>query len=311
MSPASSSAASGPWLVVGTVPDESIGLLSGPCALTDGGIALGGALLPVRRGTPALLAAACSACQFLGIAPPLALLAGDAGRGEGSRKAYDVLLDMLPGLEPCGLTFHYLFPDLAGHDRVLLAIQSLPRAPLLVADAGFMYAAKMSGQAAAYDLFTPDAGELAFLADELAPHPFYTRGFLLGLDASTTELARRAWESGGAATYLLVKGEIDRIVHRGESLAEISEPQTPVMEAIGGTGDTLTGMITALLMAGRSIPAACALAALANRLLGVLARPTPATSVAELVAHVPEALRRAEGQTVSDQRCEALELEKR
>jgi len=45
----------------------------------------------------------------------------------------------------------------------------------LIADAGFMYAAKMSGQASKYDLFTPDVGELAFLADEEAPHLFYTR----------------------------------------------------------------------------------------------------------------------------------------
>jgi ADP-dependent NAD(P)H-hydrate dehydratase / NAD(P)H-hydrate epimerase len=50
------------------------------------------------------------------------------------------------------------------------------RRPILIADAGFMYAAKMSGQAACYDFFTPDVGELAFLADEMAPHPFYTRG---------------------------------------------------------------------------------------------------------------------------------------
>jgi len=35
----------------------------------------------------------------------------------------------------------------------------------------------MSGNAQSFDLFTPDAGELAFLADEEAPHPFYTRGF--------------------------------------------------------------------------------------------------------------------------------------
>ena len=295
-----------PWLVVGTVPDESVGLVHGICTLTggtltgnpltDGGLTVGGTLLPVRRGTPALLAAACSACAVLGVAPPRALIAGDAGLGAGSRKAYEALRDMLPGLNPRGLTFHYLFPDLAGHDLVLLAAQELATPPVLVADAGFMYAAKMSGQAAAYDLFTPDAGELAFLADELAPHPFYTRGFLLGLDVPTRELIRRAWETGGAAKHLLVKGRVDSIACRGEVLAEIGEPQSPAMEAIGGTGDTLTGMVTALLMAGRSIPAACALAALANRLLGVLARPTPATSVAVLAAHVGQALRQADAE---------------
>jgi len=65
------------------------------------------------------------------------------------------------------------------HNRVLFQIQGLAEKPVLIADAGFMYAAKMSGQAELYDLFTPDIGELAFLADEAAPHPFYTRGFIL------------------------------------------------------------------------------------------------------------------------------------
>lgn len=289
---------SSPWLVIGTVPDESLGLLQGPCSLDRAGLAIGDTPLAVRRGTPALIAACCAACAALGVEPPLALVAGDAGRGEGSRQAYARLCAILPGQTPRGqtprgLTFHYLFPDLAGHDQVLLAAQALPARPLLVADAGFMYAAKMSGQAQDYDLFTPDAGELAFLADELAPHPFYTRGFLLGPDRNAPDLIRRAWETGGAARHLLVKGEIDRIAHQGRVLSEITGPQTPAMEAIGGTGDTLTGMVTALLMAGRDVPAACAAAALANRLLGQLARPTPATSVAELVAHIPQALKLA------------------
>jgi len=286
-------ALSAPWLVVGTVPDESIALLHGPCVLDRAGLAVGDTALPVRRGTPALLAAACAACAILDIEAPQALLAGDAGSGQGSRKAYDRLRAVLPALALRGLTFHYLFPDLAGHDQVLIAIQALPVRPLLVADAGFMYAAKMSGQAVEYDLFTPDAGELAFLADELAPHPFYTRGFLLGPEAAPAELIQRAWDSGGAAKHLLVKGQSDRIVHEGKVLAEIDGPQTPAMEAIGGTGDTLTGMVTALLMSGRNVPRACAIGALANRLLGQLAHPTPATPVAGLLEHVGEALRLA------------------
>lgn len=285
-----------PWLVAGTVPDESLGLLHGPCVLDRGVLAVGDAALPVRRGTPALLAAASSACRALGLEPPLALLAGDGGRGEGSRRVYERLRDTLPQLAPRGITFHYLFPDLAGHDMVLFAAQALAAPPVLVADAGFMYVAKMSGQAADYDLFTPDAGELAFLADELAPHPFYTRGFLAGSQAQAPDLIRRAWETGGSAKHLLVKGSIDRVVSQGNVVAEITGPQTPAMEAIGGTGDTLAGMVTALLMAGRSVPEACRLAAQANRILGVLARPTPATPVAELIPHIAEALSRSAAQ---------------
>ena len=52
------------------------------------------------------------------------------------------------------------------HNRILLAIEDLPVRPLLMADDGYMYVAKMSGYAASYDLFTPDVGELAFLSDE-------------------------------------------------------------------------------------------------------------------------------------------------
>jgi hypothetical protein len=287
-----------PWIIIGTVPDESYGLLHGPCALDASGLAEGwltvnGVRVPVRRGTPALLAATCAACAALGVEPPQAVLAGDAGRGEGSGRAYQLLAMELFGMAPRGLTFHYLFPDLAGHDRVLLAALALSEKPLLVADAGFMYAAKMSGQASEYDLFTPDAGELAFLADELAPHPFYTRGFLSGPEATAPDLARRAWDTGGAAQHLLVKGCRDLVVRHGAVQEQIDGPQTPAMEAIGGTGDTLTGMVTALLMAGRPMHEACAAAARANRLLGQLARPTPATPVGELVPHVAEALRLA------------------
>ncbi len=292
---------SGPWLIIGTVPDDGFGLVRGACALDAAGLAVDDVFVPVRRGTPALLAATCAACAALGAPAPQALLAGDAGRGAGSAEAYRLLAaelaDAAKGADenaaPRGLTFHYLFPDLAGHDRVLLAALALPQRPLLVADAGFMYAAKMSGQAREYDLFTPDAGELAFLADELAPHPFYTRGFLTGTGQDAAQLARRAWDTGGAAQHLLVKGRSDLVVLRGAVLAQVEGPQTPAMEAIGGTGDTLTGMVTALLMAGRPLPQACAQAARANRLLGQLAQPTPATPVGALVPHIPEALRLA------------------
>jgi hypothetical protein len=77
------------------------------------------------------------------------------------------------------LVFHYLFPDVDWHGKIIIALEKISPRPILIADAGFMYVAKMSGQASLYDLFTPDVGELAFLADEEAPHPFYTRGFLL------------------------------------------------------------------------------------------------------------------------------------
>ncbi len=101
---------------------------------------------------------------------PRLLLVGDCGTGKGSDEAYTWLSENLPsiaekaGLE--GLTFHYFYPDLDGHNRVFMAFEDLKPKPMLVADAGFMYVAKMSGYATSYDLFAPDIGELAFLADE-------------------------------------------------------------------------------------------------------------------------------------------------
>ena len=110
-----------------------------------------------------------------------------------------------------------------------------------------MYAAKMSGQAQSYDLFTPDVGELSFLADESAPHPFYTRGFILHQDNQVPDLIARAYAYKNGARHLLVKGSVDYVVADGEITDQISEPATEAMEAIGGTGDTLTGLACALI----------------------------------------------------------------
>lgn len=79
--------------------------------------------LSVQRGTPALLGTALLTCETLGVEPPTALLAGDTGNGDGSRKLYSSLAasPSLSGVR--GITFHYLFPDLDGHNRVLMALE--------------------------------------------------------------------------------------------------------------------------------------------------------------------------------------------
>ncbi|MBO4683832.1 MAG: sugar kinase, partial [Desulfovibrio sp.] len=238
------------WLICGSVPDEAFSLCEDAWAFEDGGIVSLGtgasecspASLPVRRGTPALIAACACTLEALGDEPPRALLCGDAGRGSGSRALYRRLEAKLPERHDlAGITFHYLFPDIDGHGRVLAGIEAMPHRPLLVADAGFMYAAKMSGFASVYDLFTPDLGELAFLADEQAPHPFYTRGFLLSGQQSPQELLARACQGGGASRWLLVKGAEDLVCQGDAVLAAVSEPQVPALEAVGGTGDIVTG----------------------------------------------------------------------
>ena len=219
------------------------------------------------------------------------LAAGDAGKGQGSRQVYQELVAILPDLRPRGITFHYLLPDVDWHNRILMAAQALSKLPVMIADAGYMYAAKMSGYAEHYDLFTPDIGELAFLADESAPHPFYTRNFLLADEEQAEELIARAYAGTNAAQHLLVKGRVDRYAHNGMILEKVDAPDVPMMEPIGGTGDTLTGIVSALLASGADMRAACAAAFRINRHMGLLAHPNPASSVLDLLDFLPSAIR--------------------
>ena len=276
--------------VIGTVPAPDFPLLEGTVALADTSLRLSGQTCPIHRGTPALLAAAVVTAQTLGQPPPRACLAGDIGLGDGSRRLYAYLEKELPARPYQTLCFHYLQPDVDWHNRVMFAIEAMARRPVLIADAGYMYVAKMSGLAEEYDLFTPDIGELAFLADEEAPHPFYTRGFILHEENLAPDLIRRAYEFNNAAKYLLVKGQTDYIASRQGILATVSDPCVEVLEPIGGTGDTVTGIAAALIAAGHDIPGAAVMAARANRLAGLLANPTPATQVVEIIQQIPEAL---------------------
>jgi len=76
-------------------------------------------------------------------------------------------------------------------------------------------------------------------------------------------------------------------------VAEVSSPSFPAMEAIGGTGDTLTGLLACLCASGVAPIQAAVVAATANRLCGLFAHPTPATQVAELIGAIPNALHHA------------------
>ena len=295
------------WLVCGTVPDDDFPLCMGTWRvngerLVPESVSLCGAAgtvpsVPVQRGTPALVAAAVLASERLGGRAPLVLLAGDCGSSKGSISLYDFLSSWLGSQESReleGITFHYLFPSVDGHNRILMALEerAFPR-PVLIADAGFMYAAKMSGYASKYDVFTPDAGELAFLADEKAPHPFYTRGFLLSENNRADELARAAWDHGDSARILLVKGSSDIIMEEGREKARVTEPCLPFMEPIGGTGDLVTGLLTAFASSGTALGQACLLAARSARLVGRRACPNPASSIASFMPFVSEGVAEA------------------
>lgn len=279
--------------VVGTIPDPDFPLATGEVTLKGENIYVEGHPAPVNRGTPALMAAAIRCLEVLGLPMPYGYLAGDIGLGDGSRRLYEHLVKHLPQSEFQVITFHYLQPDVDWHNKVLFAIGKIRKRPKLIADAGFMYAAKMSGLAEDYDLFTPDAGELAFLADEEAPHPFYTRGFILHEDHNIPELIRRAYAHRNAARRLLVKGRIDYVAGAQGVIAAIDSPSEEALEPIGGTGDTLTGILSALVWGGFDVDRAALLAAWTNRIAGRLASPTPMTQVAEIIARIPEALGQA------------------
>lgn len=281
-------------VIIGTVPDPEFPIVCGPAERKGDQIIVDGNAFPINRGTPALIGAAVQTAIALGHPMPQTFLVGDEGQGHGSRKLYAHLTEHIHEPGPTTLVFHYLQPDVDWHNRVLMAIDELciPR-PKLIADAGFMYAAKMSGFASSYDLFTPDMGELAFLADETAPHPFYARGFLFHDKADVPAMIRRAYEHDNAAACLLVKGATDYVADAGGVLYTVDAPSHEAMEAMGGTGDTVTGVACALMESGMSAPEASATAALTNRLAGSLAHPTPATQVHEIITRIPEALETA------------------
>ena len=283
-----------PWLFVGTIPEAGFPLALAPFGTTGRELCLGPQRCPINRGTPAMLAAAAAAyecvCPESSGEDLYVLAAGDTGNGRGSREVYRQLLEILPELRPRGITFHYLLPDVDWHSRILMAALALPEPPIMIADAGYMYAAKMSGYAQSYDLFTPDIGELAFLADESAPHPFYTRNFLLADEEQAEELITRAFASENAARHLLVKGKTDRYVHNGVILETVDSPDVPMLEPVGGTGDTLTGVVSALLASGSEMRPACAAGLRINRRMGLLAQPNPASSVMDLLAFLPSAI---------------------
>lgn len=283
------------WLIAGTVPENDFPLYTGgieaDCRVEDAMLVLpDGRELPVARGTTALVATAIVASKAMCRPLPRVLLVGDCGTGKGSAEAYSWLSENLAtiakktGLE--GLTFHYFYPDLDGHNKVFMALEELNPKPLLVADAGFMYVAKMSGYATSYDLFTPDIGELAFLADEKAPHPFYTRGFLLAEEEDVPKLLKRAKSHDNCPANMIIKGKTDYILCSGELVAKVSEPSVEAMECIGGTGDIVTGMATAYLAAGEPICRSAYWGARAARYLAQFCQPNPATQAAELIGKI-------------------------
>jgi len=277
--------------LIGTVPDNNFPLVAGNVTLENKKICISGKKVSVNRGTPTLLAATIKAAESLGEQMPFAFLIGDIGRGDGSKKLFQYLIEHLRDTLFHTITFRYVQPMVDWQFRILEVVREISPIPVLIADASAMYMAKMAGQSANFELFTPDIGELAFIADEMAPHPFYTRGFILHEENRTQELIARAYKHGDASRYMLVKGIIDYIVNSEGIQGMVDAPVEESKEAIGGTGDTLTGIVSALSASGMHIKNAAILGAKINRMAGLYANPTPATQVMEIIEHIPQALK--------------------
>jgi CheY-like chemotaxis protein len=275
-------------LICGTIPKKDFLLTLGEARQDGEYLFINNQSIPCFQGTTALTAAACTTLSYLGHAPPQALLAGDIGDGAGSRKIYDFLTKNLPDLNADILLMHYMLPIMGLMRKVCGAARKCPRKPVMMADASAMYAAKAAGLAAQFDIFTPDPSELAFLADPDATHPAYMSRYLFEADINQApELIAASYRNQSAAKMLVIKGSTDYIVMEGKIVATVSQPNVPALEAIGGTGDTISGMIGAFIKGGLPWTKAAIFAAKANRMAGKYAGATPATKIKEIIAVLP------------------------
>ncbi|MCW5212958.1 sugar kinase [Desulfobulbus sp. TB] len=277
-------------LLVGAVPIEDPTLLLGPVSYNEKGITVDGRELAINRGNEAMMTSACITCREYGVEAPLGMVAGDIGKRQGSEALYNHLIDHLPEMGVKLMTLHYVMPDLKLNKKVLATIDTMEEKPRMIADAGSMYVAKAGGDSHYYDVFTPDLGEVAFLADDKADHPSFTRGFIFNMEEDVPELIRRAYQGKNATKTMFVKGAVDYVCQDGKIVDTIKEPSIETMEPIGGTGDLITGMISGLMYAGVDPLQACRIAGRANRAAGELAQPTPATQVQEILRCLPRAL---------------------
>ncbi len=278
-------------LLAGTIPIKELSFLLGRTEISEQGVKVDNQFLDINRGTAAMISAAYTVCREYGLESPIGMVAGDIGISDGSIKIYDYLAKNLPQMDVRVLTIHYIMPDIKRNKKVLEKIDSMSKRPVLIADAGGMYVAKAGGDGSSYDVFTPDLGELAFLADENAGHPTYTRGFICHMEDDVPELINRAFKSKNVARTLFVKGKVDYVCQDGEIIEEIDHPNVEALEPVGGTGDIITGIISGLIYAGKSHIDACRIAGKVNRKAGELSRPSPATQVRDIIPHIPAALR--------------------
>ncbi len=279
-------------LIAGTVPLRDLPLITGKAAAEGDFVVVDGRRIPCTQGTAAMVSATLVTTEYLKLDAPQVLLVGDTGQGKGSHEMYEYLIRNVARLSPRVLALHYCLPDMALTRRLCEAVKGCAARPVMIADAASMYAAKAAGLATSFGIFTPDATEMAFLADPDATHPAYIAKHLFDTDVTQTlKLVAGAYQRKNAARLLLIKGATDYIVRDGEMLATVSEPDVPALEAIGGTGDTITGLLSGFVYAGLELHEAAIVAAKANRMAGKMAGATPATRVSQIVGQFPAVFR--------------------
>jgi NAD(P)H-hydrate repair Nnr-like enzyme with NAD(P)H-hydrate dehydratase domain len=74
-------------------------------------------------------------------------------------------------------------------------------------------------------------------------------------------------------------------------LEKIGAPKIEAMECIGGTGDTLTGLVSSLIYCGYKTEDACILGSKINRTLGEYLNATPRTQIEEIINIIPNVLK--------------------
>jgi len=275
-------------LIAGTFPYRDLPLTVGAVSTEGESLVVDGRRLPCTQGTGAMVRAALAVTEYLKLDPPQVVIAGDIGEGKGSRAIYEYLIQNVKAVSPEVLVLHYWLPDMAQTRRLCEAIEKCARRPVMVADAASMYSAKGAGLASCFDIFTPDATEMAFLADPDATHPAYIARHLFDTDITQTpNLVATAYGNKSAARLLLVKGAVDYVVRDGEILETVDEPDVPALEAVGGTGDTITGLVSAFIYAGLEPHEAAIIAAKANRMAGKFAQATPAMKVRQIIDQFP------------------------
>lgn len=275
-------------LLAGTFPDPDLPLTIGEIGTDDRCLLVDGRRLACMQGSGAMMSAALAVTDYLKLERPHAVVAGDIGQGKGSRAIYEYLIHNVKALTPQVLVLHYWLPDMALTRALCQAVEACPTRPVMVADAASMYSAKAAGLAPSFDIFTPDATEMAFLADPDATHPAYITRHLFDTDITQTpSLVAAAYRNNSAAKLLLVKGAIDYVVHNGKVVDTVDEPDVPALEAIGGTGDTITGLVSAFVHAGLEPHEAAVIAARANRMAGRFAAATPAHKISHIIDRFP------------------------